>query len=70
MKYQIEVPSGIWTNKTIVTPLGNNRYLTVKLAQMRSHKLGFKTFLPIPFSDIEITDHRVQIAAKPLIALN
>lgn len=83
MKYQIEVPSGIWTNKTVVTPLGNGRYLTVKLAQssmqtpivielaeLRSHRVNFKNYLPVPFSDIEFTYHRDRIEAKPIIPLN
>ena len=83
MKYQVEAPSGIWTNKTVVSYLSNGRYLTVKLAQanlqtpivvelaeLRSHKLSFKNYLPVSFSDIVVMDHRNPIEVKPIIPLN
>lgn len=79
MKYQIQAPTGIWTNKTVLTPLNKGRYLTVKLSQgnlqapiivelaeIRSHKVNVKHYLPVALSDVEVIDRRDTKLGNPL----
>jgi hypothetical protein len=77
MNYRIEAPEGTWTKKTVITHLGGDAYLTVKItqanlkepivvefAELGRRSLSGDTKIPVPPRNVEVIDRRGDIRRK------
>lgn len=71
MNYRIEAPEGTWTKKTVITHLGGDAYLTVKItqanlkqpivvefAELNRRSLRSNNKSPVPLRNVEVIDRR------------